>query len=116
MIKGIGVDLVEKSRMKEIVENKPAFVKRVLTENEQMVFASLKGHRQVEFLAGRFACKEAYLKAIGTGLGPVSFQEIEILTLDSGQPIVTKPENEGKVFVSISHTVDTAIGQIVIEA
>lgn len=115
MIIGIGVDLVELSRVEEIIKKRPTFIKRVLTENELVQFDKLKGHRQVEFLAGRFACKEAYGKARGTGLGALSFHDIEILNLENGQPTVTTVGKEEKVFVSISHTETMAIGQIVIE-
>lgn len=114
MIKGIGVDIVELKRMKEIIEKRPAFIERVLTPAEYRLFQGLKGKRQVEFLGGRFACKEAYGKAVGTGIGPVSLQEIEILNLPSGQPVITVANSTDQILVSISHTDSMAIGQVVI--
>lgn len=116
MIKGIGIDAVELSRIKKIIEEKPQFVKRVLTPKEFAVFQSLSKHRQVEYLGGRFACKEAFSKAYGTGIGAVTFQEIEVLNNEKGAPVVTmSPFTEGQAFVSITHTDTTAFAQIILE-
>lgn len=115
MIKGIGVDLVEMPRMQQIIDDKPNFAIRVLTDEEHQRFQELKGRRQCEYLAGRFACKEAFSKAYGTGIGKLSFRDIEILSAANGRPVVTKSPFEGVVHVSISHTDTTAIGQIILE-
>lgn len=56
MIKGIGIDAVELSRIKPIVEKQGSFIQRVLTPNELTLFEKLSTKRQIEFLAGRFAC------------------------------------------------------------
>lgn len=115
MIYGIGVDIVETERIQEIISKNPKFISRVLTQKEQACFVSLKGRRQVEYLGGRFACKEAFSKAFGTGIGKVGLQDIEILSLATGQPIVTNSPFDGNIFVSISHTDSCIIGQIVLE-
>ncbi|MGO2265408.1 MAG: holo-ACP synthase [Vagococcus salmoninarum] len=115
MIKGIGVDIVEMERIQKIISDNLKFVDRVLTDKEYERFASLKGRRQVEYLAGRFACKEAFSKAYGTGIGKLTLQDIEILTGERGEPIVTKSPFKGNVHVSISHTDSIAIGQILLE-
>lgn len=115
MIKGIGIDMVELSRIEKIIENKTSFVQRVLTSNEYELFQNLPHKRQVEFLAGRFACKEAFSKAWGTGIGSVGLHDIEILKEHSGAPKVTKSPHNGKVFVSISHTETSAVAQIILE-
>lgn len=116
MIKGIGIDAVELLRMKELIEKKPQFITRILTEKEAKLFARLPLKRQVEFLGGRYACKEAFSKAWGTGIGKVSFHDIEVLTNEFGAPIVTKaPHPLEKTFVSITHTNDTAFAQIILE-
>lgn len=116
MIKGIGIDAVELERIATIIEEKPTFAKRILTPEEYRCFLSLTPHRQVEFLGGRFACKEAFSKAWGTGIGLVSFQDIEILSNEFGAPVVTKsPHKAGIVHVSITHTKTTAYAQIIIE-
>ena len=110
MIKGIGIDAVELPRIAKIIKEKQKFIDRVLTSNEIVQF-----HRQVEFLGGRYACKEAFSKAWGTGIGKVTFQEIEILKNDAGQPVVTKSPYSGKVWVSITHTDEVAYAQIILE-
>lgn len=115
MIYGIGVDIVEAKRIQEIIEKNPKFITRVLTPKEKERFDSLKGRRQVEYLGGRFACKEAFSKAYGTGIGKVGLQDIEILSLPSGQPIITSSPFDGQVFVSISHTDSCMIGQVILE-
>lgn len=115
MIKGIGVDMVELSRIEKIIANKSSFIKRVLTNDEYTIFQSLPYKRQVEFLAGRFACKEAFSKAWGTGIGVVGLRDVEILKEDNGAPKVTKSPHEGNVFVSISHTDTVAVAQIILE-
>lgn len=116
MIKGIGIDAVELERIEQIILEKPTFAKRILTQAEYQVFEGLSLHRQIEFLGGRFACKEAFSKAWGTGIGQVTFQEIEILANEQGAPIMTQsPQQTGKVHVSITHTQTTAFAQIIIE-
>ena len=109
MIKGIGIDAVELSRIKPIVEKQGSFIQRVLTPNELTLFEKL-------FLAGRFACKEAFSKAWGTGIGKVGLQDIEVLTEKTGAPYVANSPHNGKVFVSITHTDTMAIAQIVLES
>lgn len=115
MIKGIGIDAVELSRIRDIIENKPRFIEKVLTEKERAQFQKLSQHRQVEYLAGRFSCKEAFSKAWGTGIGQVALLEIEILSDELGAPVVTQSPHLGKVFVTITHTETVAIAQILLE-
>ena len=116
MIQGIGIDAVELDRIQEIIEKKSSFIQRVLTPNELAIFEGLSLKRQVEFLGGRFACKEAFSKAWHTGIGAVGFQDIEILRDEKGAPIVTKSPFDGEVLVSITHTRDTAFAQILLQS
>ena len=116
MIRGIGIDAVELPRMKKIIEEKPKMITRILTVREKELFDGLPLKRQIEFLGGRYACKEAFSKAWGTGIGTVTFQDIEVLVNEKGAPIVTKsPFSEGPVFVSITHTDTLAFAQIILE-
>lgn len=115
MIIGIGMDIVELPRMERIIREKRHFIERVLTTNELRVFDQLSAHRQKEFLGGRFACKEAFSKAWGTGIGTLTFQDIEILADDAGKPVVTKSPSKDHVFVTITHTDTVAAAQIIIE-
>lgn len=115
MIKGIGIDIVEIERIEEKYKRNPRLAERVLTESERAVFSELPLGRQIEFLAGRFAAKEAFSKAYGTGIGKsLSFQDIEIQTDPLGKPYVTKPFAKG-VHLSISHSKNYAIAQVIIE-
>ena len=114
MIKGIGIDIIELHRIFEIISRKGKLVDRILTANEKKVFDDLSKTRKVEFLAGRFAAKEAFSKAIGTGIGKeLSFQDIEIETDSFGKPFFKKPEVQAHL--SISHSRDYAVAQVVIE-
>ena len=84
-ITGLGMDAVELSRIEKIVAEPKTFLRKVLTPAELEKYNSLPTKRKVEFLAGRFAAKEAYAKALGTGIGQhVSFQDIEVLNDASG--------------------------------
>lgn len=115
MITGIGVDIVELNRMKEVIDRNEKFIDRVLTKTEREMFNQLGDKRKVEFLGGRFACKEAFSKAYGTGIGKVKLTDIEILNEENGKPVVTHSPFNGRVHVSISHTDSMAIAQIVLE-
>jgi len=115
MIKGIGLDIIEIQRVRKIVVSQPKFVDRILTDNEQKVYVRLSGNRQLEFLAGRFAAKEAFSKALGTGIGKeVGFLDIEIINDERGKPVIRKPFNHG-VHLSISHSKEYAAAQVIIE-
>lgn len=115
MIKGIGLDIVEITRIKSACEKRATFASRVLTENECEIYDTLSGDRQAEFLAGRFAAKEAFSKAYGTGIGKLGFLDIEILPDEKGQPCVSKSPFSGRAFVSITHTDTIAAAQVVLE-
>jgi len=115
MISGIGIDIVELERIEKIYQRQNRFVDRVLTPNEKATFHTLTESRKVEFLAGRFAAKEAYSKAVGTGIGEnLAFIDIEIEKDNKGKPYILKPKKEG-VHLSISHSKNFAVAQVVIE-
>ncbi|MBT2603095.1 holo-ACP synthase [Bacillus sp. ISL-53] len=115
MIKGIGVDITELDRMETLINRQPRLKERILTESEILIFEKLNGRRKVEYFAGRFAAKEAFSKANGTGIGKqLSFLDIEIISDDKGKPVISKPFSEG-VHLSISHSRDYAVAQVVIE-
>lgn len=116
MIEGIGIDLMEIGRIQDSVERQKRFPERILTANERKTYETLKGLRKIEFLAGRFAAKEAYAKAAGTGIGgQVSFQDIEVSTDHLGKPAMKVSGVAARIHVSISHTEHYAVAQVVIE-
>jgi holo-[acyl-carrier protein] synthase len=86
MIYGIGTDIINIERVEHILsKNKNGFVKRVLSDHEQFLFAN-KGD-SASYCAKRFAAKEAFAKALGTGIGRVvSFQDLTIRNDDNGKP------------------------------
>jgi holo-[acyl-carrier protein] synthase len=90
---GIGTDIVEISRITTMsVATRERLAKRVLTPSEYQFFceANLTSENNAaRYLAKRWAGKEAAAKALGTGIADgVSFQHIEIISLDSGQPVL----------------------------
>lgn len=118
MIKGIGIDLIELKRIEQAILKNARFVNRVLTEKEVSVYNeySIK-QRQIEFLAGRFAAKEAFSKAAGTGIGKLSFQDIQILNEGSGAPFISaKGFEPSNIYLSISHSKEYAVAQVIITA
>ena len=115
MIFGLGLDLTEIHRIQRAVERRDTFPERVLTTNELALFNKLQGSRQIEFLAGRYAAKEAFSKAIGTGLGKLGFHDIEILPNEKGRPVITLSPFEGTAHVTITHTDTTAAAQVILE-
>ena len=116
MIVGIGIDIIELNRIEKMLDGKLKFMERILTENERNVAKGLKGSRLTEFVAGRFAAKEAYSKAVGTGIGKeVSFLDIEVRNDDRGKPILIA-NTEHIVHLSISHSKEFAVAQVVLES
>lgn len=117
MIKGIGMDLIELDRIQNSMEKNNRFVDRILTQSEKNVFTQLQNdRRKTEFLAGRYAVKEAFAKANGTGIGKLSFQHIEVTVDVNGAPSVQiKGFEEKNIFISITHSRDYVAAQVVIE-
>ena len=115
MIVGHGIDIEELASIQNAVEKREGFAQRVLTDKEMERFASLKGRRQVEYLAGRWSAKEAFSKAMGTGIGKLGFQDLEILNNERGAPYFSKSPFSGKVWLSISHTDQFVTASVILE-
>ncbi|SFM29865.1 holo-[acyl-carrier-protein] synthase [Gracilibacillus orientalis] len=118
MIKGIGIDIIELRRIKEMVERQPKLLERILTKSEKELLENLQSNkRKIEFVAGRFAAKEAFSKARGTGMGQLSFLDIEITNHKNGAPVLkSKVLTAETCFISISHSEDYAVSQVIIES
>lgn len=132
MILGVGTDIVATERIKKLLEQfGPRFVTRILTEHERDRWEE---HAQgddgaaLQYFARRFAAKEAVAKALGTGIGAsASFQDIEVRSRASGQPVVTLTgaakttlsqragANKTAIHLSLADEKDTAIAFAVIE-
>ena len=115
MIVGHGIDIEELASIQNAVEKREGFAQRVLTDKELERFASLKGRRQIEYLAGRWSAKEAFSKAMGTGIGKLGFQDLEILNNERGAPYFSKSPFSGKVWLSISHTDQFVTASVILE-
>jgi holo-[acyl-carrier protein] synthase len=122
MIKGIGIDLIEKARVRDALERWGRhFSERILTDRESVLCGN-KGDA-VGSIAARFAAKEAVLKALGTGwTRETGWKDIEILSLDDGSPEVILHRGAlslaagGRVWLSLSHSHGMAAAMAVIEA
>mgnify|MGYP000336303379 FL=1 len=115
MIVGHGIDIEELASIQNAVKKREGFAQRVLTDKELKRFASLKGRRQIEYLAGRWSAKEAFSKAMGTGIGKLGFQDLEILNNERGAPYFSKSPFSGKVWLSISHTDQFVTASVILE-
>ena len=115
MIVGHGIDIEELASIQNAVEKREGFAQRVLTDKEMERFASLKGRRQVEYLAGRWSAKEAFSKAMGTGIGKLGFQDLEVLNDEKGAPYFNKSPFSGNVWLSISHTEQFVTASVILE-
>lgn len=99
----IGTDIVKISRIEKSVESEH-FKASVFTENE------IAYCKKAENFAGFFAAKEAYFKALGTGIDK-RLNKIEILHDEKGKPYINGVEN---CDVSISHDGDYAIATVIL--
>ncbi|MFB1051757.1 holo-ACP synthase [Paraliobacillus sp. JSM ZJ581] len=118
MISGIGIDIIELNRVKKIYRRQSRFSAKILTDQEmKQLNKCTTDKRKIEFLAGRFATKEAFAKAYGTGIGKLGFKDIEVTTNKQGAPSVYSAFTADKhVHVSISHSEHYAVAQVVIES
>jgi holo-[acyl-carrier protein] synthase len=84
-ILGIGVDIVEKNRIKKSLTNK-LFIKRIFTDSEIILAKNKKD--KISFYSNRFAAKEAFSKSIGTGFREnLNFSDLSIKNDKLGKPI-----------------------------
>jgi holo-[acyl-carrier protein] synthase len=124
MIVGIGVDLVEIERIRAIHQRHgDRFVKRILTPAEAAYVLEHKDPAQR--LSGRWAAKEAALKALGTGLAEgLSWRDLEILPDERGKPVLQlfgKARERaallqaGRCHITITHSEGLALAQVILE-
>ena len=94
-ILGIGVDVIQNKRIKNLINNK-VFIKRTFGKNE--VNISKKTVNKVNYFAKRFAAKEAFAKSIGTGFrNNLNLKDIEILSDKLGKPYYSKSKKIEKI-------------------
>jgi holo-[acyl-carrier protein] synthase len=122
MIIGLGTDIVEVTRIAKSIE-KAGFKEKVFSKTEQLYCEAKKN--KAESYAARFAAKEAFFKALGTGLREgLAFNEVEIINDKLGKPSLNLLGTTAKsiakkkvktIHVSLSHTKEMAIATVVLE-
>jgi holo-[acyl-carrier protein] synthase len=124
MIVGLGMDVIEVARIREVFErHRERFPSRILTDAERAYV--LRHADPVERLAGRWAAKEAALKALGTGLADgLRWKDVEILPEASGAPKLILHERAldvarrlkaNRFHVTITHSHSVAVAQVILE-
>jgi holo-[acyl-carrier protein] synthase len=124
MIVGTGIDIAEVPRMAQAIERfGQRFLARVFTEGE-IRYCDSKANR-IERYAARFAAKEAGMKALGTGWSHgVRWRDIEVLRQPGGRPTLAFHGRAGEfasrlgvvnVALSLTHTADEAMAQVILE-
>ena len=124
MIVGLGVDITEVDRVRGAIERQgERLLKRVYTEKERAYCEKFKN--KYERYAGRFAVKEATMKALGTGWSRgVRWVDIEVVREMSGKPRLELRGEAKKIAeklgvkhisVTITHTANQALAQVIFE-
>ena len=124
MIYGVGTDVVEIARIENALARfGERFARRILSESE---FNRFKNHRlPAAYLAKRFAAKEAFAKALGTGIhAPANWQGVWVKNLPSGQPVLQFSDSlsqflsrrgVSKAHVSLSDERGVAFATVILE-
>lgn len=124
MIVAIGVDIIEVARIREALLRTERFRERVFTDSER-AYCDSRGAVAAQHYAARFAAKEAALKALQTGWsGGISWQDVEVGLQESGAPYLVlhgqvqellTASGATAIHISLSHTSEHAIAQVVLE-
>lgn len=125
MIVGMGIDIAEVRRIKSVIEGQgERFLRRVYTPEEVAYCEQFKN--KYERYAGRFAVKEAAMKALGTGWSRgVRWVDVEVVRQRGGRPTLLLKGEARKIAdglgvkhiaVSITHTNEQAFAQVIFEA
>ena len=124
MIVSIGIDIIEVARIREVLLRTPRFADRVFTAAER-AYCDSRGVVAAQHYAARFAAKEAAMKALQTGWrGGISWQDVEVAARESGAPYlifrgqvleVYKKFSATATHLSLSHTSEHAIAQVILE-
>lgn len=123
MVKGVGIDIIEVDRIAEKIGKEQGFRELVFSPAE-ISYCEQMAHK-FQHYAARFAAKEAFFKAVGTGwANGTAFSEIEIGHAGDGKPFITlsggtsnwaKQRAVGTISLSLSHVKTMATAVVVIE-
>lgn len=121
---GLGLDLCTISRMEKILTEQPRFVQRYFTQEERE-YLDTRGAGRFQSAAALTAAKEAFLKALGAGIGDgIALNEICVKHLDSGAPVYApvgealarmRAAGAAHAFLSLTHEGDTAAAVCILE-
>jgi len=125
MIVGTGIDIAEVGRIEQSIQRfGRRFVERVFTPDE-IRYCESKANK-AERYAGRFAAKEAAMKAIGTGWNRgVTWHDVEVQRVPGSRPTIAFHNKAAEFFrslgavrahLSITHTKDSAMAQVILES
>lgn len=125
MILGLGVDIAEVARVKAVIERRgELFLRRVYTAKEREYCEQFRN--KYERYAGRFAAKEAAMKALGTGWSRgVRWLDVEVVRQHGGRPTIALAGQAKKIAeemavrriaLSITHTESQALAQVIFES
>lgn len=122
MILGIGIDIVHVDRMRLWMENEKLLLR--FFHPAEVSDSRIRGPARALSMAARFAAKEAFGKALGTGMKKLKLTDIQVITDHNGKPdlIVHNTARRAlercggeRIFLSLTHERDNAIAMIVIE-
>jgi len=123
MIKGTGIDIIDIPRIKKMTTEDTRFIEKLFTETE-IAYCESKYRKEIHY-AARFAAKEAFFKAMGTGWRDgMKWTDISIENDDLGKPEINlqgktlenfKEKNFENIHLSISHTREYAVAFVIIE-
>jgi len=127
MIVGIGIDLIEIERLETVLGRRgDRFRARVFTDGEISYCERRAGAAKFASYAARFAAKEAVMKALGTGWsGGIGWKDVEVVCELSGAPSIQlhgralqrmREIGASRVYLSLSHSGDLAVAQVVLES
>ena len=104
MIYGIGTDIVNISRIKNM-KSRQLFSEKILSVDELQISSSYDDSKLISYVAKQFACKEALSKAFGTGIRkPILFKELEILRDEKGKPYFNPLGDVKKTIINLGIT------------
>ena len=123
MIHGIGTDIIEVHRIKDVMDRDIGFLENIFTKDEIAYCDKMKLKQQ--HYAARFSAKEAFMKALGTGWRyGITFADIEVYHDSLGNPYIrlhgkaaelAKQKGITSIHVSLSHTKELATALVVLE-
>lgn len=124
MIYGVGTDIIQIQRIKDMKSQK-SFAQKILSKEELNTYSQLNQEQQIMYLSKQFSGKEAFSKAIGTGIsGEINFKSIKILRDSCGKPFFDFSKEIKKLLndlgirqshVSLSDESEYAIAFVILE-